>query len=116
MNSVNLLLQAGVAVTDITLSLSLVQDYEELGRVLARSPPLWEPGTAHGYHAMTWGLYASQLLTRADPKKRTMGQFFRDEVAEPFGKLNCVCTIFLIKHGTQQNYDLSYRNAALKYS
>lgn len=77
--------EAGVAVTDITLSLSLIQNYNELGRVLARSPPLWEPGTAHGYHAMTWGLYASQLLTRADPKKRTMGQFFRDEVAEPFG-------------------------------
>ena len=72
---------------DTTLSLRLLQDYEELGRVLARSPPQWEPGTAHGYHAITYGLYASQLLHRADPKKRTLGQFYKEEVAEPFGKL-----------------------------
>ena len=48
---------------------------------------MWEPGTSHGYHGITFGLYASQLLTRADPKKRTIGQYFRDEVAKPFGKL-----------------------------
>ncbi len=61
-------------------------DYEELGRALARSSPMWKPGTSHGYHGLTFGLYASQLLTRADPKKRTIGEFFRDEIAEPFGK------------------------------
>ncbi len=78
--------QAGLAIIDTQLTIDLLKNYEELGKVLARSPPMWEPGTTHGYHAFTIGLYASQLLTRADPKRRTMGKFFRDEVATPFGK------------------------------
>lgn len=74
-----------MAAIDTPLTMDLMRNYKELGRVLARSPPLWEPGTTHGYHAFTFGLYASQLLTRADPKKRTLGEFFRDEIAKPFG-------------------------------
>ncbi|XP_072027156.1 beta-lactamase domain-containing protein 2-like [Amphiura filiformis] len=77
--------EAGLAVIDTPLTIDLMRNYEELGKALAKSPPIWEPGTTHGYHAFTFGLYASQLLTRADPKKRTIGEFFRDEVAKPFG-------------------------------
>ena len=71
---------------DEPLTIELLKNYDELGRVLARRPSMWEIGTTHGYHALTFGLYASQLLTRADPKKRTIGQFFKDEIAKPFGK------------------------------
>ncbi len=78
--------QAGLAVIDRPLTIDLVRNYDKLGTVLARSPPMWEPGTTHGYHALTYGLYASHLLTRADPKRRTIGQFFQDEIAKPFGK------------------------------
>ncbi|XP_072026501.1 beta-lactamase domain-containing protein 2-like [Amphiura filiformis] len=77
--------EAGLAMTDPPLSIELLKHYEELGNVLAASPPMWQPGTEHGYHAITFSLYASQLLSRVDPQHRTLGQFFKEEVAEPFG-------------------------------
>ncbi|XP_072025302.1 beta-lactamase domain-containing protein 2-like [Amphiura filiformis] len=77
--------EAGLAFIDTPITIDLMMNYHKLGKALAKSPPIWEPGTTHGYHAFTLGLYASQLLTRADPKKRTLGEYFRDEVARPFG-------------------------------
>ncbi|XP_038078917.1 beta-lactamase domain-containing protein 2-like isoform X3 [Patiria miniata] len=76
--------QAGLSYTSENITLAHLEDQDALGEVLARSPPAWEPGTAHGYHSMTFGLYASQLLRRADPKHRTLGQFFKEEIAQPF--------------------------------
>ena len=80
------LFQAGlIQFSDTPITLDIMKNYNELGKVLARAVPVWEPGTTHGYHGFTFGFYASQLLTRADPKKRTMGQFFKEEIATPFG-------------------------------
>ncbi|XP_071805144.1 beta-lactamase domain-containing protein 2-like [Asterias amurensis] len=76
--------EAGLASTTRPISQKLLKDHDALGQILAESPPQWVPGTAHGYHAFTFGLYCSQLLRRVDPKHRTLGQFFREEVAEPF--------------------------------
>jgi CubicO group peptidase (beta-lactamase class C family) len=43
------------------------------------------PAPPQAYHAVSRGLYASQLLRRVDPKHRTLGQFFQDEFARPLG-------------------------------
>ena len=48
---------------------------------LAKQKPLWEPGTAHGYHAITYGHLIGELLRRVDG--RTIGQYFQKEIAEP---------------------------------
>jgi len=48
---------------------------------LAKQEPLWEPGTAHGYHAITYGHLVGELLRRIDG--RTIGQYFKEELAEP---------------------------------
>ena len=48
---------------------------------LAKQEPLWEPGTAHGYHAITYGHLVGELLRRIDG--RTIGQYFKEEIAEP---------------------------------
>ncbi|XP_072027160.1 beta-lactamase domain-containing protein 2-like [Amphiura filiformis] len=77
--------EGGLAFIDTLITLDLLMNYDELGEALAKSPPIWKPGTTHGYHGFTLGLYASQLLTRADPQKRTIGEYFRDEIAKPFG-------------------------------
>jgi CubicO group peptidase (beta-lactamase class C family) len=45
--------------------------------------PMWEPGTAHGYHAITYGWLAGELVRRVDG--RPIGQYFADEVAAPLG-------------------------------
>src|SRR6185369_6459379 len=41
------------------------------------------PGTRHGYHAMTIGLYMQELIRHVDPARRTLGRFFQDEIAKP---------------------------------
>lgn len=52
-------------------------------RTLEQKQPLWPPGTAHGYHALTYGWLAGELVRRVDPLKRSLGQFIRDEIANP---------------------------------
>jgi CubicO group peptidase (beta-lactamase class C family) len=36
-----------------------------------------------GYHAVTLGWYQSELIRRVDPKGRTIGRFFAEEIAAP---------------------------------
>lgn len=50
---------------------------------LAASTPLWEPGTAHGYHAVTYGFLVGEVLRRITG--RSVGTLLRDELAGPLG-------------------------------
>jgi CubicO group peptidase (beta-lactamase class C family) len=75
--------QAGLPYTDAVLS---VEDLLAVGPVveaLAAQAPVWEPGTAHGYHALTYGWLVGELVRRVDG--RTLGRYFADEVAGPLG-------------------------------
>ena len=53
---------------------------------MARQKPAWEPGTRQAYHALTLGFYEGELMRRVDPRHRTLGQFFHDEIAAPLGE------------------------------
>jgi len=77
--------QAGVCAIDTPLTLELLSNPDRLADVLARQRPAWEPGTRQGYHAFSLGLYQSELLRRVDPKHRTLGVFFQDEIAGKLG-------------------------------
>jgi CubicO group peptidase (beta-lactamase class C family) len=77
--------QAGVCAIDTPLTLELLSDPDALAVVLARQRPAWEPGTRQGYHAFSLGLYQSELLRRVDPKHRTLGVFFQEEIAGKLG-------------------------------
>jgi CubicO group peptidase (beta-lactamase class C family) len=61
----------------------LVADLDRLAVVLARQQPTWVPGTRQAYHAITLGYYESELLRRIDPRHRSLGTFFQDEIAGP---------------------------------
>jgi CubicO group peptidase (beta-lactamase class C family) len=50
---------------------------------IGASPPLWTPGTAHGYHALTIGHALSELVRRTTGL--TVGRFFAREIAAPYG-------------------------------
>ncbi|CAF2215138.1 unnamed protein product [Rotaria magnacalcarata] len=50
---------------------------------LEQEKPLWVPGTSHGYHAVTYGWLAGELVRRVDRKKRSFGQFIKDEIVDP---------------------------------
>ncbi len=48
---------------------------------LAEQEPWWEPGTAHGYHAVTFGWLVGEVIRRITGK--TPGVYLRDEIAGP---------------------------------
>ncbi len=75
--------QAGLSAIDTKLDADTLADPDRLSVALAEQAPAWEPGTRHGYHALSLGWYESELIRRTDPKGRTIGQYFQDEVAEP---------------------------------
>jgi len=56
----------------------------EMSRMLAELEPYWPPGSAQGYHTLTFGLYCDMLLREVDPQKRSLGRFFHEEIAKPF--------------------------------
>ena len=75
--------QAGLAAVKPPLTLADIADPDKLSATIAAQAPLWPPGTRHGYHAVTLGWYESELIRRVDPKRRTLGRFFADEIAGP---------------------------------
>ncbi len=75
--------EAGLVLLDEKLTIVKVRDLDYTARLLARQKPAWPPGTRHGYHAMTIGLYMQELIRRVDPAKRTLGRFFHEEIATP---------------------------------
>jgi CubicO group peptidase (beta-lactamase class C family) len=77
--------QAGLSAIDTPLDVALLADHDALAHVLAAQPPAWSPGERCGYHAISIGFYEGELIRRVDPEGRTLGQFFRDEVAGPLG-------------------------------
>jgi CubicO group peptidase (beta-lactamase class C family) len=77
--------QAGLSAVDVPLEPATLANLDELAKVLAAQRPAWQPGTRSGYHAVSIGWYVSELLRRVDPKQRSAGRFFSDEVAKPLG-------------------------------
>jgi CubicO group peptidase (beta-lactamase class C family) len=78
--------QAGLFAFDEPVDRSVVADLDRLAAVMARHRPAWEPGTRQGYHGLTLGFYEGELLRRVDPRHRSLGQFFQDEIATPLGE------------------------------
>lgn len=75
--------QAGLVVLDEQLTLEKLRDLDYMARLLARQKPAWPPGTRHGYHTITIGLYMQELIRRVDPTHRSLGRFFHEEIALP---------------------------------
>jgi CubicO group peptidase (beta-lactamase class C family) len=75
--------QSGLAGFDVPVTLEQLYDWEYVTRVLASMKPLWEPGKGSGYHGITQGYLVGEVVRRITG--RTLGTFFRDEVARPLG-------------------------------
>lgn len=75
--------QAGLFAFDEPVDQGVVADLDRLAVVLARQRPAWEPGTRQAYHALTLGFHEGELMRRVDPRHRSLGQFFQDEIATP---------------------------------
>ena len=58
-------------------------DYDAIAAALAAAEPAWEPGTAIGYHAISYGWLVGELVRRITG--RSIGEVLRTEIAEPLG-------------------------------
>ena len=66
-------------------TLEEVLAWDPMVDALAAQKPIWEPGTKHGYHMRTYGWLVGEIIRRADPQHRSVGTFWRDEIADGLG-------------------------------
>ena len=77
--------QAGLCAIDEPLDAQVLADLDAVASILARQRPAWEPGTRHGYHSLSLGLYEGELIRRTDPQHRSLGRYFQEKIATPLG-------------------------------
>jgi CubicO group peptidase (beta-lactamase class C family) len=75
--------QAGLAAVDGDLTLADVLAWYPVVAAIAAQAPNWPPGTAHGYHARSFGWILGEVVRRVTG--RSLGRFFADEIAGPLG-------------------------------
>ena len=78
--------RAGLPAIRHQLADDAAYDWQVMTTALAAEEPWWEPGSKHGYHALTYGWLAGEVIRRITGK--SVGAYFRDEIAGPLG-LDC---------------------------
>ncbi|BDZ48859.1 esterase [Frondihabitans sucicola] len=73
--------RAGLIAPAERVTLSGLQAWTPVVDLLARQVPMWEPGTAFAYHAITFGYLAGEILRRATGKRPA--QWLQDRIASP---------------------------------
>jgi CubicO group peptidase (beta-lactamase class C family) len=75
--------RAGIPVLDQASPLGDILAWTPVVAAVASQRPLWTPGSAHGYHAQTFGWMVGELVRRITGK--TIGRVYADEIASRFG-------------------------------
>jgi CubicO group peptidase (beta-lactamase class C family) len=73
----------GIPVISAEQKVNAVLDWESVTADLAAQAPFWEPGTRPAYHGFSFGYLVGEIVRRVS--NRSIGTFFREEVAEPLG-------------------------------
>lgn len=73
--------RAGLPAIRELLPLEALYDWNAMTSALAAQAPWWGPGTAHGYHAVTYGWLVGEVLRRITGK--SVGTLLHDELAVP---------------------------------
>ncbi|SFR91463.1 CubicO group peptidase, beta-lactamase class C family [Microbacterium sp. cf046] len=73
--------RAGVPAPSVDVTLEQLLDGAEFARIIAAEKPLWTPGEAHQYHAVTVGAISAQIVARISG--RSLGEFLVADIAEP---------------------------------
>jgi CubicO group peptidase (beta-lactamase class C family) len=107
--------QAGLCALDQRVD---VLDYDGVIHTLEAQAPLWPPGTAHGYHARTFGFLLDELIRRITG--RTLSEYWQENFARPLeldfwiglpGKENSrAATIYAAKRGKPPEPAQFYRD------
>ncbi len=75
--------QAGIPQLPAGIVLDDLCDWHRMARGIEDLAPLWQPGTASGYHALTFGWLVGELVRRVSG--RSIGALLREEIAGPLG-------------------------------
>jgi len=73
--------QAGLSGFVEPIDPALWLDPPACAAALAPLAPIWEPGTAHGYHPLTWGYLIGELVQRITD--RSLGAILAEDLAGP---------------------------------
>ena len=74
---------SGVSGWEQPITLEDLYDWDKSTALLAAQAPWWEPGTASGYHALTYGHLIGEVIRRITGQR--LGEFFAAHVAGPLG-------------------------------
>lgn len=75
--------RAGVPVVDAPLTPADLAAWTPIIRALEQQEPLWVPGEAYGYHALTFGYLVGEVIRRV--AGCSPGEYFARQVAGPVG-------------------------------
>ncbi|MGH9151522.1 MAG: serine hydrolase domain-containing protein [Acidimicrobiales bacterium] len=80
--------EAGIPhIRDAIAGVDAMAEWDPMAEAVAAMAPVWEPGTANGYHALSWGWIAGELVRRVDG--RPLDRFVAEEIAGPLGLDGC---------------------------
>lgn len=72
--------RAGLPAFDDVVSIAQAADPAAMAALLARQRPVWEPGTEHGYHALTFGWLVGEFIRRHTGL--TVGEYVRRHLGD----------------------------------
>jgi CubicO group peptidase (beta-lactamase class C family) len=75
--------QAGLAAIDRQFSLPEVLSWQPVIQALQEQEPNWPPGSAHGYHSMTYGFLLGELIRRTTGQ--LPGAWITEHISGPLG-------------------------------
>lgn len=73
--------KAGLSAVRRDLTIEEITDGHTIEDELAKQEPLWQPGTAHAYHALTFGTLVGKLVHNITGL--TAGQYFKQLISDP---------------------------------
>ena len=80
--------RAGLAAIREQIPASARYDWKFMTEALAAEKPWWEPGTSHGYHALTYGYLVGEVAApdrRPHARRRTSAKSSRSRSASTSG-------------------------------
>ena len=75
--------QSGVLGLDRPVTQAQLLDWNYMATRFAAQRPVWEPGSKHGYHSMSYGFLVGEIIRRASG--RSTGRYVADKIAGPLG-------------------------------
>lgn len=90
--------EAGIPqIAGLVPDVETLADWDAMVALMESLEPLWEPGTANGYHAVNFGWLVGELLRRIDG--RPFPQFLAEEITAPLGLDGCYVGAPASEHG-----------------